>query len=126
MNIEFNITPKMDPKNVHNSIVTLYPILWILKDNGMAKRSLSLFQKYVKGPFDEFFREDGSTPFLPSSMPFEVLLNTFLYMENDHDDFDENYIDWALDLKNMEIPLRTDMSIRNFARGPMSSQRKHV
>ena len=119
--IEFSIMPKMDPKNVHNSMVTIYPILWILKDNGMAKRSLSLFQKHVKGPFDEFFGEDGSTPFLLSFKPFEVLLNTFLYIENEHDEFDKNYIDWALDLKNMEIPsLRIDMALGNFARGPMS------
>jgi len=118
--IESHLMPKMDPKNVHNSIVMIYPILWILKDNGMAERARSMFMRFALEPFKKFFGEDGTTPFLPSFRPFEVLIDIVLVMEGNRESFDEEYFDWALDLSKLQMNLKMDTSIGNFGRSPMS------
>lgn len=122
--IEFELMPHMNLKNVHNSAVTLFPILWMLKDNGQVERSYNLFKKYLKEPFDQFYGKDGSTPFLPTFKPFQVLFDTCLYMEKDnegdHKMIDESYFDWALNIDNMKCFPRSEVAIGNFGRGPMS------
>ena len=118
--IEFTLMPHMNLKNVHNSMVILYPFLWILKDNGQAKLSLNLFIEFVKSPFDEFYGKDGSTPFLPSFKPIEVLLNTALFMENEYDYLEQSYFDWAMDIEKLKVHVKLDCACANFGRGIMS------
>jgi len=119
--IEYIIMPKMDPKNVHNSAVMVFPIIWILKDNGMVERSMNILENFVQKPFDEFFGEDGSTPFLPAFKPFKILLEIASVMEGDMESFEDDYLDWALDLMNMKHNPNTDAGIGFFGRGPMSA-----
>lgn len=116
-----NLMPKMDPKNVHNSIVTIYPAIWILKDNGKSEKAQEIFMKFVLEPFTEYFGEDGSTPFLPAFRGLEILLDLVVYMEGKSKAFDEGYYDWALDLDNLEIKKAFDSSIGNFGRNSSST-----
>jgi hypothetical protein len=118
--IEYQIMPKMDLQNVHNSAVMVYPILWIWKDQRMTERSLRVFEKYVKEPFEKYFAKDCSTPFLPAFKPTQVLLDISMYMEGKKSSFDESYFDWAMDFSNLECPMTIDISIGNFSRSPMS------
>eukprot|EP00554_Chaetoceros_debilis_P009004 CAMPEP_0194101608 /NCGR_PEP_ID=MMETSP0150-20130528/2290_1 /TAXON_ID=122233 /ORGANISM="Chaetoceros debilis, Strain MM31A-1" /LENGTH=1615 /DNA_ID=CAMNT_0038788273 /DNA_START=63 /DNA_END=4907 /DNA_ORIENTATION=- len=116
-----NLMPKMDPKNVHNSIVTIYPAIWILKDNGKSEKAREIFMKFVLEPFTEYFGEDGSTPFLPAFRGLEILLDLVVYMEGKASGFDEGYYDWALDFSNLEIKKAFDSSIGNFGRNSSST-----
>ncbi len=115
------LIPKMESKNVHNSIVTIYPAIWILKDNGRAEKAREIFLIYVKEPFKEHFGEDGTTPFLPAFKGLEALLDLVLYMEGKEDSFDQGYFDWALDMKNIEMKKAFDSSIGNFGRNSSST-----
>ena len=119
--IEYNIMPKMDPKNVHNSAVMVFPIIWILKDNGMVERSRKILEKFVQKPFDEYFGEDGSTPFLPAFKPFKILLEIASVMQGEMESFEDEYLDWAVDLTNMKMNSHTDAGVGFFGRGPMSA-----
>jgi len=119
--ITTSLVPKMDPKNVHNSIVTIYPAIWILKDNGRVERAREIFFKFVLEPFKEYFGEDGSTPFLPAFRGIEMLLNLASYMEGKVDSFDKEYFDWALDINNLEMKAGFDSSIGNFGRNSSST-----
>ncbi len=118
-----SLIPKMDPKNVHNSIVTIYPAIWILKDNGRVEKAREIFLKYVLEPFKEYFGEDGSTPFLPAFKGIEILLTLASHMEGKVDGFDKEkeYFDWALDISNLEMKEGFDSSIGNFGRNSSST-----
>lgn len=115
-----NLMPKMDPKNVHNSMVSIYPAIWILKDNGKAEVSKEIFLKFVLGPFNEFFGEGGKTPFLPTFRPVETLLDLVLYAEGKIGSFDEGSFDWALDLNNLKWKMSIDIAIGGIGRSIMS------
>ena len=119
--IEHQLMPKMDPKNVHNSVVMVMPILWILKDNGEARRARCIFKRYVLDPFAKYFGEDGSTPFLAAFRPIEILMNIVVAMESKEDSIDKSYYDWALDFNNMKISMKLDVGIGNFGRSAMST-----
>ncbi len=114
------LMPKMNLKNVHNSIVTIYPAIWILKDNNRAERALEIFLKFVLEPFREYFGEDGKTPFLPTFRGIETLFGIVFYMEGTADSLDERYFEWALDLSNLEWKMSIDIAIGAIARSPMS------
>jgi len=119
--IEYHIMPKMDPKNVHNSVCNVMPSLWIWKDNGMAARSRAIFRRFVLEPFDEYFGKDGTTPLLPSFKPIKILFDIVIVMEGKEEAIDESYYEWALDISNMEIGLKLDIGIGNFGRSAMSA-----
>jgi len=114
------LMPKMDPKNVHNSIATIYPAIWILKDNGKSDEARAIFVKYVLEPFREFYGEDGATPFKPSFRGLEALLDIVLYMEGVESDLNGSYSEWALDLHNLDVPMGLEIAIGTFGRSPMS------
>ncbi len=118
--IEIEILPKMNPKNVHNSAANIMPALWIWRDHGQAERSLSAFRKYIKEPFDEHFGKDGSTPFLPTFKPIDVLLTLTLFMEGKLKTFDEKFFDIAMDVSNLETSTNMENALGNFGRGPNS------
>ena len=115
------LMPKMDPKNVHNSIVTIYPAIWILKDNGNLEKAREIFSKFVLEPFREYFGEDGSTPFLPAFRGIEILLDIASFMDGKINSFDGSYYEWALELSNLEIKKAFDTSIGNFGRNSSST-----
>jgi tetratricopeptide (TPR) repeat protein len=118
--IEYHIMPKMDPKNVHNSMCNVMQSLWIWRDNGMAERSLSVFRRFVLEPFDEYFGKDGSTPHLPLFRPIEILMTLTLLLEGKVEVLDESVFDYAFDISNVETSVKMETALGSFCRGPMS------
>ena len=119
--IEYEMMPKMNPKNIHNSAVMTFPIIWILKDNGQVDRAKDVLHKFVQDPFDIHIGKDGSTPFLPAFKPYKICLEVASYMEGNLESFDDTYYDWALDIDNLKLNPKTDIGIGNFGRSVMSA-----
>lgn len=68
------LLPKMDLKNVHNSLVLLWPLYSVLKERGQAKKMSALLEKYVFQPFAEYYGEGHTTTFLSLYKPAGMLL----------------------------------------------------
>ena len=69
----------------------VFPILWILKDRGMIDRARKIQEKFVQEPFDTFYGEDGSTPFLSAFKPYKILLEISSVMEGEMESFNDEY-----------------------------------
>lgn len=69
-----HLVGKMDLRNVHNTLMILYPILFVMKDWGEAKRMRTLLNDMVVTPFYEHFGEGGSTPLIFLYKPLDMLL----------------------------------------------------
>jgi hypothetical protein len=90
-----SLMPMMEATNVHNSCVILFPVIWILKDCGMALKARDVFSKYVVSAFKKYFK-DGATTFALNL--FEPIL---IVLDLDENPFIEpwkmkEYLDWAL------------------------------
>jgi hypothetical protein len=94
------IMPKMEKRNVHSSFMIMYPIMWVLKENGFALEAREYFEEFVCEAYTEFYGEGKSTFFLPLYDPVLMLLDL-----SGNDDTDpetmEDYLDWALDVDNL-------------------------
>jgi hypothetical protein len=110
------LMPKMDLKNVHNSAVMLYAVVWIMKDNRQVKQASMIWNRYVVEPFRRYFGEDGSTPCLPAFVPMEHVFNLTMYMEGAIDTYNEKAFEWALDESSLEVSPGIDVAMGNFAR----------
>jgi len=66
--------PKMDPKNVHNAYVMIYPLLWVLKSQGMSLRARDIMTNFVTDAFNEHYGEGATTALMGSWKPVLVLL----------------------------------------------------
>jgi len=110
--------PKMDPKNVHNSMIMIYPIFWIFKEEGMSKEAAAILEKFVIKPFREHFGEDGKTFCLIIYKPLQILFELSMYEEKTIDKIDDisHMIQWFQDDK-MEFPNAVvDGSMSSFGR----------
>jgi hypothetical protein len=96
------VMPKMQQRNVHNSFITLYPIMLILKENGMALKAREVLQQYVIDVFSEFFSDGAFTFSLPMHKPLKILLDLHGNHEGEVDNFDA-YLNWALEPENLRI-----------------------
>uniref|UniRef100_A0A7S4RWS7 Guanylate cyclase domain-containing protein n=1 Tax=Ditylum brightwellii TaxID=49249 RepID=A0A7S4RWS7_9STRA len=68
------IMPHMPPKNVHNSMMILFPVITVLKDKGMARKAGSIFRMYVYDRFYEYYGEGSSTFLLKIYEPLIIWL----------------------------------------------------
>jgi len=109
------LIPKMDPRNVHNSFIMLFPTLWVMKDNGMSLRAKDLFKEHVLDAFDEHFGKDGSTACLPLFRPIMMLLDLDGNQENDVDEL-ESYLSWALCEENLRFGPFLNNAMASFGR----------
>lgn len=93
------LMPQMDTRNVQNTFFVLYPLLWVLKDAGMAQLALETFDRVILQAFTKFTLEGGGeTPDHVTHKPILVLLElsaTDCYTEHIGD-----YLDWAVDDAN--------------------------
>lgn len=96
------IMPLMEPSNVHNSCVILYPLLWVLKDNGMALKAKQVFMKYVIDAFDLYFGEGATTFSLKLFNPILMLLDLDENQDADVANLQE-YLEWALCEQNLRL-----------------------
>ena len=108
--------PKMDLKNVHNSMIMIYPVLWILKHENMYQNVASSLERYVFEPFCLYFGEDGKTFSLPLFKPLRALFHVLMFMNGEIDSFDESWIQFALDPNSLSFSTVVDNSMANFGR----------
>lgn len=113
------IMPQMDLKNVHNSIIMIYPILWILKNERMPQRAASSLDTFVFKPFDKYFGDKGKTFCLELYKPLHALFHILIVMEGQQDtavEVDPSLIPWALESKSLFISKSLDNGMANFGR----------
>ncbi len=96
------IMPLMEPSNVHNSCVILYPLLWVLKDNGMALTAKQVFMKYVVDAFGQHFGEGATTFSLKLFDPIVMLLDLDENRDADVANLQE-CLEWALSEENLRV-----------------------
>ena len=110
------LMPQMDMKNVHNSMIMIYPALWVFKNENMPKRALNALERFVFDPFDRYFGEKGKTFSLVMFKPLKVLFTILIFNQGDGEPIDESYTTWALQPNSLEIPPAVNNSMANFAR----------
>jgi len=76
------IMPKMPPNNVHNSLIIICPILWVLMDKQKAREAENLFVTYVYDRFYEAYGKDSVTYYISMYKPLRTL---FLLAGEDED-----------------------------------------
>ena len=94
------LMPKIEKRNVHASFMIMYPILWVMKENGFALEAREYFEEFVCEAYNEYYGEGRSTFFLPLYDPVLMLLD--LAGNADVDEMMvEEYLEWALDIDNL-------------------------
>jgi tetratricopeptide (TPR) repeat protein len=110
-----DLIPKMDKRNVHNSMMMMYPVLWTLKDNGFATEARKHFTRIVVDAFDKYYGDGRSTFCLPLYDPILMLLNLAgggKVTPESHGEF----IEWALNEQNLRFGTVLNCSTGNFGR----------
>ena len=100
------LMPKMNVQNVHNSFVMLYPVIFIMKDNGrqLAMEARALYKQYFGDPFDQHYGKGGNTFGLPLYQPIMMCFDLFTRQEEDFPEF-HDYLEWALEEDNLRLGL---------------------
>jgi len=80
--------------------MTIFPALWVMKENGFALEVREYFEEFVCEPYEKYYGEGRSTFFLPMYDPIMMLLD--LSGKADVDQMMvEEYLEWALDVDNL-------------------------
>jgi hypothetical protein len=69
-----HLLPNIDIRNVHNSLVLLWPLYLVLKERGETKKMSVLLDTYMFKPFDEYFGDGRTTVFLSIYKPVGMLI----------------------------------------------------
>jgi tetratricopeptide (TPR) repeat protein len=112
------LMPKMDGRNVHNSCLIVYPILWVLKDCGYPGEARNHFDHFVVTPFQTHYGEGASTSCLPIYDPILVLLD-LAAGDVDNEAF-QAYLDWAADGNNLKFGSVMNNAMGHYGRCPDS------
>jgi tetratricopeptide (TPR) repeat protein len=110
------LMPQMDLRNLHNSLIMIYPTLWIFKNQNMPERSLSALKKFVFEPRHEIWGDKGKTPCLCMFQPLEILFSMLMHERGELDTIDFNYIPWALEEDTFRDLKSIDNSMAGFSR----------
>lgn len=112
------LMPKMEERNVHNSCMMLWPVLWVMKDMGLALEARAYFDTLVVQTFQKHFGEGGSTGALAAYKPTLMLL--YLAGHQDDEGIDQEklaeYTAWAVDSKNMDFSSGLNGAMSAFSR----------
>lgn len=92
------ILPKMDPQNVYNSFHMLYPVAWVMKNNGRAMEAREAFHDFVVHNFLTRLDDRGLTSDRPLHTPIMALLD--MVGTKCNTERLEEYAEWALVEKN--------------------------
>lgn len=110
------IMPQMDLKNVHNSMIMIYPILWILQSEKMPKRALLALEQYVFEPFRLYFGDKGKTPLMVIYKPLKVLFSIQMFTMGELESFDDSLIQWASQPDTLNFVNAIDNAMANYGR----------
>jgi hypothetical protein len=112
------LMPKMDERNVHNSCLIVYPILWALKDCGYPGEARDHFDHFVVTPFQTHFGQGATTSCLPLYDPILVLLD--LASGDVDDESFQAYLEWATDGNNLKFDSVMNNVMGHYGRCPDS------
>jgi len=112
----YKMMPKMDLTNVHNSVVMIYPTLWILKEEKLPRKALLALDRFVFRPFDQHFGTKGKTFSLALFQPLKALFTALMYKQGMEKKIDDSIMSWALKDDSMIIGSNVDNSFANFGR----------
>jgi len=87
------LLPKMDIKNVHNSMIFLWPLYQVLWERGQVKRMRTILEDFVFKPFQGHYGTGGFTFCLPLYKPAAMLLE--IYDDDAVYDIEEK-VNWVL------------------------------
>jgi len=76
LQIEFildELMPEMPATNMHNSMMILYPVIFVLKEKGKPRKAEKVFLTFIYDRFYEFYGEDSTTYFLFIYEPLRIL-----------------------------------------------------
>lgn len=76
------ILPKMDPRNVHNMVMLILPLVKVMKEDGQYQEARDLFEEHVCKNFALYFGDDGKTPCLVIFKPIMYLLDINIHGSN--------------------------------------------
>jgi hypothetical protein len=98
------LMPKMDPRNVHNAFVMLYPVIFIMKENGLesAEEGRVLYEHYFGANFQQYYGDGGRTFSLPLYEPIMICFDLCTRQEEEFPEF-QDYLEWALDEDNLRL-----------------------
>ena len=113
-----HLLPTMARRDVHNSMMTLYPVLWVLKDNGRSLEAKKCFQDYVLNAFQEYGDEGASVSFQPIFEPIRMLLDLASGTTTEHDRHE--FVEWALIEDNSRFDFSLNCTMGNVGRCPGS------
>lgn len=94
------IMPKIEKRNVHASFLIMYPIVWVMKENGFALEAREYFDEYVCAAYAEYYGGGRPTFFLPLYDPILMLLD-LAGNEDPDPEMLEEYFDWGIDVDNL-------------------------
>lgn len=111
-----DMMPQMDLKNIHNSAIMMFPLLWILKNERMSKKAANAFDKYVIDPFYLHYGKNGKTFTLSLFKPIKVLLSISMFLEGHIKKLDANFFSWALEETSFPLNYSFNKSAASFGR----------
>ena len=111
-----DIMPRMDLRNVNNSIKILYPVLLILNNESLSKRAASVLERFVCEPFRLYSNEKENTFLIALLDPLKLLLSIRMYMQGELQKLDSDLISWALKADSLMCPILVDKLLAHYGR----------
>ncbi len=109
--------PRTNSRNIDNSLLLIYPILWILKEERMSKKASLVLEEFVLEPSQRYSgglaRLISSQSFLLASVykPLGVLFNILMYLEGEVKSLDGDLLLWALDPDSFKFTESVDETL---------------
>jgi hypothetical protein len=110
------LLPTMARHDVHNSMLILYPVLWVLKDNGRAAEAKQMFKRYLLDAVQDCNNE--AFLFRPLLEPIRMLLDLAAGETTEMDR--HRMVEWALNVENLRFDLSLNCTMGHLARCPDS------
>jgi tetratricopeptide (TPR) repeat protein len=111
--------PEMDPRNVHNTMELIYPVIWVLKDLGQAAEARDAFNKYVVQKCKLYY-DEGTLISQPLFAPILMILDLVSNLCSREGERLHEYRLWAMNPQNLSFGLASNTLMSHFGRAPDS------
>eukprot|EP00551_Chaetoceros_affinis_P009847 CAMPEP_0203685194 /NCGR_PEP_ID=MMETSP0090-20130426/48420_1 /ASSEMBLY_ACC=CAM_ASM_001088 /TAXON_ID=426623 /ORGANISM="Chaetoceros affinis, Strain CCMP159" /LENGTH=1325 /DNA_ID=CAMNT_0050554381 /DNA_START=512 /DNA_END=4489 /DNA_ORIENTATION=- len=114
--------PRTNLRNIDNSLLLIYPILWMLRNLRMSKQASSVLDEFV---FHPIRRNSGgvarlmsafSSRLTPVHEPLRVLFDIMMYVEGETEVIDEGFLLWALESNSLRFTESIDETLSKYGR----------
>lgn len=112
------LLPTMARDDVRNSMMILYPVLWVLKDHGRVAEAKQMFKRYFLDAVQDCGNEGSFDVFRPLLEPIRMLLDL---AEGETTELDRYHIlQWALNEENLRFDIMLNCTLGHLGRCPNS------